>query len=266
MMTSSPWRVLADGSAGVVLTVAFEARRGDPGFADLASYLTGYRVLEAVPPATTVAEVTEYDSYIEPWLTGALADGSSVVGVLGHCAGAPLAARLATAIRRCRAAEPALVTVDPVLVDSRIAAQEYRRAVDSLAAQLTPEELAGALAVGAGTGPTTTGRALLPVLVALEDAYRTALAAACRTVRVPAAMRQQLADRFSAYLAYLAASSLSADEPQAVAPLGALVLSGTQDAEYPAGLLVGATTFPTDRPRLLADADVAAFILKVLGP
>ncbi|MFV2115599.1 hypothetical protein ACFHW0_25115 [Micromonospora sp. LOL_025] len=267
MMTPSPWRLLADGSAGVILTVAFEARRGDPGFAELAPHLTGYRVLEAVPPATTVTEVTEPGAYIEPWLAGALADGPPVVGVLGHCAAAPLAAQLAAAIRGSGAADPSLVTVDPVLVDSRIAHGEYRQAVDSLAAHLEPEELATALApvTARDTEPATTGHALLPVLTGLEDAYRTTLAAACRTMPVPAAMQRQLADRFAAYLAFLAASSLSAAQPPAAAPLGSVVLSGTQDAEYPAHLLVGATTFPVDRSRLLADADVAAFVLKVLG-
>ncbi|MEV2254430.1 hypothetical protein AB0I94_28250 [Streptomyces sp. NPDC050147] len=278
-MTSSRWQVLRDGDAGLILTVAFDAGRGDARFADLASFLQGRHVLEGVPLRSTVAELVKEgpDAYVEPWLEAVKELGQPVRAVFGHCAGSGLARELFGRLRTLGlgeptdepSGEPSLIAFDPILVDSHILADDYRAAVRTLAAQLSPQDLESAL-VAAGPcddGPTLTGVDVLPLAEALETAYGTAVAAACERLSVAPAVQQQLSDRFSHYLAYLAAAAWAqATPPARDTPPATTVLSttggvGTDDAD-PRGTV---TRFTVDRTRLLADPDVAAYVSRATG-
>ncbi|MFD4475663.1 hypothetical protein ACFWPU_06060 [Streptomyces sp. NPDC058471] len=267
-MTSSRWHVLRDGDAGLILTVAFDAGRGDARFADLASRLDGRQVLEGVPRPSTVAALLRHgaDAYVTPWLEEIKERGQPVRAVLGHCAGSGLARELAARLRRLGLGEPALITFDPVLVDSRTLGEDYRTAVHTLAAQLSPQDLDTALAAArpCDDGPLATGADVLPLAEALEAAYGTAVAAACRALGVAPAVQQQLSDRFSHYLAYLAASAWTDAAPPRDTPPATTVLSatggiGTSGAD-PRGTV---TRFTTDRTRLLADPEVAAYTARL---
>lgn len=260
MVTSSQWRVLRDGNAGLVLTVAFDARRGDARFSDLAALLDGHRVLEAVPLGTTtgVLRAQGAGDYVAPWLTAVAQAAEPVVDVLGHCGGAVLARELAARLRASGLSDPVLLSFDPIVVDSR-----NRTAVRTPAAQLSPEELGSALdAAHAVRGPD-----LLLLAETLEDAYLTAVAAACRHVPVAREVQRQPGDRFAVYLTYLAAASWTQDaDPAPDGPVATTVLPATGGdgtcAANPRGHVAQSAA---DRTRLLADAEVAAFVSKVLS-
>lgn len=270
-MTSSRWHVLRDGDAGLILTVAFDAGRGDARFADLASLLDGWRVLEGIPRRGTVAALRQDGAgeYVTPWLEAVKERGQPVRAVLGHCAGAALARELAGGLTALGLGAPALITFDPIVVDSRTLGEDYRTAVRTLAAQLSPLDLQTALAAAQPCDgePTATGAELSPLAEALEVAYRTAVTAACRHLTVAPAMQQQLADRFSHYLAYLAAAAWTqAGAPPADAPPATTVLSATGGLGTSAADPRGTTTrFTVDRTRLLADPEVAAYVSHVIG-
>ncbi|MEU4995769.1 hypothetical protein [Streptomyces sp. NPDC021622] len=270
-MTSSRWHVLRDGDAGLILTVAFDAGRGDARFADLASSLDGRRVLEGLPRRSTVAELVERgaDDYVTPWLEEIKEHGQPVRAVLGHCAGSGLARELADRLRMLGLGTPSLIIFDPIVAESRTLGEEYRTAVRTLAAQLSPEDLDTALAAAqpCDAEPSLTGAAVLPLAEALEAAYGTAVAAACGRLSVAPAVQQQLSDRFSHYLAYLAAAAWThAGDPPPDTPPATTVLSatggvGTSGAD-PRGTV---TSFAVDRTRLLADPEVAAYVSRVTG-
>ncbi|MFI5798231.1 hypothetical protein [Streptomyces sp. NPDC051677] len=270
-MNFPQWRVLRDGDAGLILTVAFDAGRGDARFSDLAPLLSGWRVLEAVPQRGTVAELLANgaDGYVTPWLEAVKEHGQPVQAVLGHCGGGVLARELAARSRASGLGEPSLLTFDPIAVDGRTLGEEYRIAVRTLAAQLSPEDLESALAAAepCDATPAATGADVLPLAETLEQAYRTAVTAACRHVPVAPAMQQQLGDRFSAYLAYLAAAAWAHHtEPPAHTPVATTVLSATAGAGATAADPRGTVTrFAVDRSRLLADPEVAGYVSKVVG-
>ncbi|MFD3573978.1 hypothetical protein [Streptomyces sp. NPDC058644] len=270
-MTSSRWHVLRQGDAGLVLTVAFDAGRGDARFADLASFLDGRHVLEGVPNHCTVEALLRQGpgEYVTPWLEAVKERGQPVLAVLGHCAGSGLARVLAYRLRMLGLGEPSLITFDPVLVDGHTLGEDYRTAVRTLAAQLSPQDLETALAAALPCDgePAATGADVLPLAAALETAYQEAVAAACRRLDVAPAVRQQLADRFSHYLAYLAAAAWTdAQPPPPDAPPATTVLSATGGVGTCAADPRGTTTgFTVDRTRLLADPEVAAYVSRVMG-
>jgi len=270
-MNLPQWRVLRDGDAGLVLTVAFDAGRGDARFSDLAHFLGGRRVLEAVPRRTTLAALRDegVDGYVTPWLEAVKEYGQPVQAVLGHCGGGSLARELVIGLRACGLGEPLLMTFDPIVVDGPVLGEEYRVAVRALAAQLTPQDLDPALAAAepCDATPAAEGRDVLSLAETLEQAYRTAVTAACRNVSVAPAVQQQLCDRFSVYLAYLAAAAWAhPTDPPARAPVATTVLSATggvgTSAADPRGTI---TRFTVDRTRLLADPEVAAYVSKALS-
>ncbi|MFC8124232.1 hypothetical protein [Streptomyces sp. NPDC057302] len=270
-MTSSRWHVLRQGDGGLILTVAFDAGRGDARFADLASFLDGRHVLEAVPRRGTVEALLRegVGEYVTPWLEAVKERGQPVLAVLGHCAGSGLARELAARLRVLGLGEPSLITFDPVLVDSHTLGEDYRTAVRTLAAQLSPQDLDTAIAAARGCDgePAATGADVLPLAETLERAYREAVAAACERLAVDPAVRQQLSDRFSHYLAYLAAAAWTyAQPPPADTPPATTVLSATGGIGTCAADPRGTTTrFTVDRSRLLADPEVAAYVSRVMG-
>ncbi|MEV0318583.1 hypothetical protein ACIBKX_10280 [Streptomyces sp. NPDC050658] len=271
-MTSSRWHVLRDGDAGLILTVAFDAGRGEARFADLAPSLEGRRVLEGVPRRCTVAELRQHGpgEYVTPWLEAVKEHGRPVRAVLGHCAGSGLARELAERLRMLGLGTPDLIAFDPVLVEGRTLGEEYRTAVGTLSGQLSPQDLETALAAAepCDAAPSATGSELLPLAEELEVSYGTAVTEACRRLNVAPAVRQQLADRFSHYLAYLTAAAWAqpggdppADTPPATSVLSATGGIGTSAAD-PRGTV---TRFTADRTRLLADPEVAAYVSRAMG-
>ncbi|MEU7736396.1 hypothetical protein ACIBCC_30635 [Streptomyces griseus] len=271
MMHLPQWRVLRDGDADLVLTVAFDPGRGNANFSDLARCLGGRRVLEAVPRRTTVAALRDegVDGYVAPWLEAVKEHGKPVKAVLGHCGGDSLARELAIGVRAWGLGEPSLMTFDPLVVDGSVLVEEYRVAVGALVAQLTPRDLEPALAAAESHDPASTagGSDLLSLAETLERAYRTAAAAACRNVSVAPAVQQQLCDRFSAYLTYLAAAARARSaHPSAHAPIATTVLSATADAgprtADPCGTI---TRFAVGPDRLLGDPEVAAHVSRALS-
>ncbi|GAA2359959.1 hypothetical protein [Dactylosporangium salmoneum] len=219
-MSSPHWRPLNAGTKALVLAVHFDPGAGGPGFADLAGDLAGARLYETLPPRSAGAfdEESEPVAYIRPWLAEIPALGAPVRAVLGYCAGSSLAGILAAQIARAGLGDPPLLVFAPQRVDAATLATEFCAAIDRLAAQLSPDELAAARHSAAAV----QGEADLPAAAgALERAYRTAVEAATARLGVAPAMRRQLGDRFATYLAYLVACARAASvqlPAQAVLP------------------------------------------------
>ena len=254
-MSSAPgthWRAIAGDGAALILAVHFDAGTGGPGFADLAAHLdgcrpgpVGFRLFETLPPRSGGAFQRESEpvAYVGRWLAEIGSLGPPPVrAVLGYCAGSSLAGVLAARIAQAGLGEPALVLLAPERVDAAVLAAEFISATDSLAARLTPGELAEvrratdeardqAVKAGGRTdeahGPRDQAdearggaeTSLAPVAAALDGAYRAAVRAACGRLSVAPAVERQLCDRFARYLGYLVACSRAQADAQGPSPV-----------------------------------------------
>lgn len=265
------WRELRSGrsESELVLGVDFDAGRGDASLRDLAQGLGDRRVWESIPPsaAGNLLQETEPDSYLRSWLEQIPAHPTEVKAVLGCCAGASPAVRLAAWIRQAGLGEPALIVFDPIPVDAGVIAHEFSLALDSLAPQLDAGQLQRQREIAASLAEQTNpnGSALVPAVTMIEASYRSAVHLACERLKVPPAFEAQLGDRFATYLTYLLACSRSTAaleaNPAAAKGLTA-VLSAHHEASSWPGLDENAriVRFAAPAPRLLADAEVAAFV------
>jgi thioesterase domain-containing protein len=265
------WRPLRDKGAGLVVGVNFDAGHGDASLSDLAEGLGDRRVWESVPPpaAGDFLRDSEPEHYLRPWFEEIAAQPDEVEAVLGCCAGASLAVALATRIRRAGLGDPLLIVFDPIPVRAEVIAREFSLAVDSLAAHLDAEQLRQVRAAASAAENTdATGLALVSTVAALETSFRSAVHAACLRLRVLDTLEQQLGDRFAAYLGYLLACSRAQAAPSASAapgPESTAVVSEHHDAAWPGAGDGGRTVrFAAAAPRLLADAEVAAFVSESL--
>jgi hypothetical protein len=239
------WRTLNGAGAvdRLVLAVNFDAGRGVSGFGDLAANLADHRVLECLP--AYAHDVTALSAEVQP------AGRTGVCGVLGYCAGAPVALALAE-----RFGDPPVVVFDPIAVDAATLVAEYTAAIGPLSDRLGDDERSAATDVTAGAGGTGDLAALANLL---DAAYRRALRAACGRLRVAAAVEEQLAERFSRYLRYLvnAAGCRSAAAPAAVALSRSHVAPAASGATH--------RRFDVAADRLLADEGVASFVKDHIG-
>ncbi|MER6569857.1 hypothetical protein ABT288_27625 [Streptomyces sp. NPDC001093] len=234
--TGRVWRPLTQGVGGLVLAVDFEPARGEASFADLAPELArnGLRALEIRPGAvsrTTPAWEQTPQAYLAPWLDALGAAAGKVHAVLGHCAGAGLAALLAGRLSD-DGQGPLFIALDPEVPDAADLRRAYTAAVDSLAPQLDEAARSQAYAAAcAADAPEESAGGLGALAASLDTAYRTACAAACAALGVPDTFRQQLEYRFASYLDYLVAAARGAAAAPAEPDL--TVLSSTSRAVLP---------------------------------
>jgi pimeloyl-ACP methyl ester carboxylesterase len=270
MMRPSYWQTAHGGSGDLVLGISFDTGRGESLLTDLAKSMGDRRFLEALPPRPASVDLAKgLDGYLAPWLEDLQHRGDRVSAIIGHCAGASLAAALAARLREVGGSEAALILLDPAEVDARTIATEYHLALRTLAAYLSADELVRAQRA-ADSGSASAD--LLPMSQRMDSAYRVAMAAVCGRLPISAEHQDQLCTRLSSYLMYLTASRWAADRATSstVRP-AAIALSAADDMEStPSGAPAqnDATVtirFGTDRAHLLSDPALADLISKTLS-
>jgi thioesterase domain-containing protein len=270
MMSPSHWRILRDGSEDLVLGISFDTGRGESLLTDLAARLEGHPLWEAVPPRLADVDPTQgLDGYLAGWIGDLLAGGDGVAAVIGHCAGASLAAALAARLRKVGLGQVVLILVDPAVIDALTIATEYRLALRTLAAHLSAEDLLRAqLAVDGEQDPD-----LLFMPRRLDSAYRVAMAAVSQRLPISEEHQDQLCRRLGSYLSYLTASAWAHDCAAAsaitpavtVLPAASHTGSASSGASPPTDNASVAVRFGTDRAHLLGDPALARLVTETLS-
>lgn len=219
------WRRLRPGSTpGVILAVDFTLAkvRAQATFDDLARLLPDGPAIWCTDGSGWPATAGDPAAHLRQWLahTRALAGLGAVRGVLGFCAGAPLAGALTGALAAGtaqRGQAPPLVLLDPTEPDAQTLVQTADAAMRTMSAEPGP--------VPPGTGDL--GR----LATLLTERYAAAAGPVCAAQGVPPAIADQLTRRVGTHLRYLA---LSATAVTGNADAALLVLS--RDHEVPARL------------------------------
>jgi thioesterase domain-containing protein len=270
MMKPSYWRIAHGGSGDLVLGISFDTGRGESLLTDLAESMGDHPFLEALPPRpASVNLAAGLDGYLAPWLEDLRHRGDRISGIIGHCAGASLAAALAVRLREAGGGETALILVDPAEVDARTIATEYQLALRTLAAHLSADELLRARSA-AGSGAADAD--LLAMSRRMDSAYRVAMAAVCGRLPISAEHQDQLCTRLSSYLMYLTASWWAASRAAASTVRPTAIALPTADGMGSAGSQGPSTNdagvtirFGTDRAHLLSDPALAELISRTLS-
>lgn len=270
MMKPSYWRIAHGGSGDLVVGISFDTGRGESLLTDLAKGIGDLRFLEALPPSPASVNLAKgLDGYLAPWMEDLPHHGDRISGIIGHCAGASLAAALAVRLREVGGGESALILLDPAEVDARSIVSEYHLALRTLAAHLSADEL---LRAQSAAGSVAENADLLPMSQRMASAYRVAMATVCGRLPISAEHQDQLCTRLSSYLTYLTASWWAANHATTSTVTPAAIALST--ADYMGWTSSGAPSnndatvtirFGTDRAHLLSDPALADLISKTLS-
>jgi hypothetical protein len=212
-MELTNWRQLSDRGPDLIPCLDFPGGRAAAGFADLdagvpveACFL---HFQQAGPGPLTAAA--------DRWASQLLATGRPVRAVLGYCAGAALATRLADAVAAA-GPPPIVILFDAVPTTSDSLASQFTSALESSARHLTPDELAGARALAAHLVQTCPGD-LPAIAAALTGRYDQLIRAVAARLSVHEFLRQELTTAFTTYLDYLLLASEGGFDTRTTTPL-----------------------------------------------
>jgi hypothetical protein len=208
------WLHLADRGPDLVPCLDFSGGgRGAAGFADLAA---------GVPVDACFLHVRQVGAgplaaCADRWAGELLATGRPVRAVLGYCAGAALATRLADAVA-VTGTPPMVVLFDAVPTTGMSLTGQFEVAVESNARHLTTDELAEAHGLAeqlAQTCPDDLPR----IAAALADRYEHLMRAVAGRLSLSEFLRQELTNTFTAYMDYLMLASEGGFDMSATTPL-----------------------------------------------
>jgi hypothetical protein len=212
-MQLTHWRTLSDRGPDLIACLDFPGARAAAGFADLAdgvpvdACFLHVRQAGAGPLATCV----------DQWAAEIAATGRPVRAVLGYCAGAVLATRLADAIAAA-GPPPTVLLFDAAPTTAESVAHQFTSAVESSARHLTADELADARDLAerlVAAYPDDLPR----IAAALIERYDRLARAVADRLSLPEFLRQELAAGFTAYLDYLLLAGEGGFDTRATAPL-----------------------------------------------
>lgn len=212
-MELTNWRQLSDRGPDLVPCLDFPGARAAAGFAELAARVPvdacflHFRPAGAGPLAACV----------DRWADELLATGRPVRAVLGYCAGAAMATRLADAIAAI-GPPPMVVLFDAVSTTNGSLASQFMSALESNARHLTPDELADARALSEQLVETYPDD-LPKIAAALTDRYDRLIRAVADRLSVHEFLRQELTGAFTAYLDYLLLASEGGFDMRTTTPL-----------------------------------------------
>ncbi len=196
-MELTHWRRLADRGPDLVLCLDFPGGRAAAGFADVAA---GVAVdacfLHIAQPGTG-----PLDACVDRWVAEASATGRRVRAVLGYCAGAALAPRVADAVAES-GPSPVTVLFDAVATSAGSLAHEFTSTLRTSAEHLTADELEGARALAddlVERHPDDLPR----IAAALVERYDGLMGEVARRLSLNEFFRQQLTGGFAAYAEFL---------------------------------------------------------------
>jgi hypothetical protein len=248
------WRELCDRGPDLVLCLDFPGGRAAAGFAELAAGTPvelcflhiGQSGLDAVP---------RLDATVEEWVEEALGTGRSVRAVLGYCAGAALATRVADAIS---GEPPAVLLFDAAAVTGDSLCGQFVSSVEASSAHLAAGELDDARLWSEellGAYPDDLPR----VAAGLADRYDLLMAGIADRLSLDEVFRDELTGGFAAYMAYLLLATQGGLDLRAGAPL----FLSSMDHELPVQP-AHSMSFDVGREQLLRDTEVLKLVAGLL--
>jgi hypothetical protein len=151
------------------------------------------------------------------WAAELTATGRPVRAVLGFCAGAALATRLADAIA-ANGPPPKVVLFDAVPTTSDSLASQFMSAVESNARHVTAGELADARGLSEDLVEAYPDD-LPRIAAALTERYDQLMGAVADRLSLPGFLRQELTGVFTGYLGYLVLTSEGGFDMRTTTPL-----------------------------------------------
>jgi len=196
-MELTNWRELSDQGPDLVPCLDFPGWRAAAGFAELADGVAVDACFLQFKPASAGPLAV----CVDRWVAELAATGRPVCAVLGYCAGAALATRLADALG-ASAPPPIVVLFDAVTTTGDSMASQFTSTLESSAQHLTADELADARDLSeqlVAMYPDDLPR----IAAALTDRYNQLMGAVADRLSLPGFLLKELTDAFTAYLDYL---------------------------------------------------------------
>ncbi len=196
-MKLANWRQLSDRGHDLVLCLDFPGGRAAAGFAELAA---------GVPVDVSFLHIRQAGAgplaaCVNRWVAECTATGRPVRAVLGFCAGAALATRVADAVA-ATGPPPVVVLFDALPTTGDSLAGAFTSALESSAKHLTVDELADARGLSeqlVASYPDDLPR----IAAALTDRYGQLMRAVADRLSLPAFLLEALTSGFTGYVDYL---------------------------------------------------------------
>ncbi|MFL6126424.1 hypothetical protein [Actinophytocola sp.] len=258
-MKLAKWRELCDRGPELVLCLDFPGGRAAAGFAELAAGTPVELCFLHIGQPDPAAPAQRLDAHVEEWVGEALGTGRPVRAVLGYCAGAALATRVADAIHAVApVAPPAVILFDAAAVTGTTLCDQFASSLESSSAHLAAGELDDARQWSAellDAHPDDLPR----VAAGLADRYDRLMAGVADRLSLDEFFRRELTSGFAAYLAYLLLAGQGGLDLRAGMPL----FLSSQDHEPPVAPACG-LSFDVGREQLLRDTEVSTFVAGLL--
>jgi hypothetical protein len=252
------WRELCDRGPDLVLCLDFPGGRAAAGFAELAAGtpvgLCFLHIGQVGPGAAP-----RLDAHVDEWVGEALGTGRLVRAVLGYCAGAALATRVADALSATAPViPPAVVLFDAAAVTGDTLCDQFVSSVEASSTHLAAGELDDARHWSEellSDYPDDLPR----VAAGLADRYDHLMAGVADRLSLDAFFRRELTGGFAGYMAYLLLAAQGGLDLRVGTPL----FLSSQDHELPVDPASG-MSFDVGREQLLRDTDVLTLVAGVL--
>lgn len=252
-MELTSWRKLSDRGHDLVLCLDFPGGRAAAGFAELAA---------GVPAGGCFLHVRQASAgplavCVDRWVAEVTSTGRPVRAVLGYCAGAALATRVADALA-ATGPPPMVVLFDAAPTTGSSLASQFTSAVESSAGHLTADELADARGLSeqlVAAYPDDLPR----IAAALTGQYDRLMRAVGARLSLPGFLLNDLIGGFTAYVNYLLLAGEGGFDMRTTTPL----FLTSADYEPP---VEGARTIALDigHDDLLRDPEVHELVADLL--
>lgn len=252
MKPSSPaLRILREGDGRMVVVVDFPGIRSAAGFDPFVASAPSDELV--VGPLVTAeldanAEVLAR-TQVAAWVDELEGLGRPVAGVLGYCAGSPLALRLAHEMHNRTGETIPVTVVDPSWVDHDTIVSEYREARSSLLRDHPDLTGAHAKVVDASSGD------VVEMARGMCNEYAAAASEVAQAMDLPPDLMADLVRRLDRYLAYLVVAS-AATTAMVSCPSPELTLLSGQQTPQKSRTAQRILRFDEPRTTLMARADV----------
>jgi hypothetical protein len=273
MTKQTNWRILASGASDrALLAVDFGPGRREAGFAELVVNLAPDTLVWQpvfLPQTDDPVHGTDSDLCVREWLDDLHAAGLEISGVLGYCAGATLAARLADLIRASGPRDPAVVLLDPSRVDGAVIQKHFVSSAEAYAELLAPELVQDAVAAAAhingSLGTDLAERSAASLADAMRDLQRLydgIVRSVCEAIDADDEVGTSFSTRFAAFLSYLVTAARAGTYP---AERGNTTVVVSEDHRLHDGFGVAHHRVPVSRAALLADPSVARIVAQAVA-
>lgn len=258
-MELTAWRELSDRGPDLVLCLDFPGGRAAAGFAELAAAIPADLCFLHIG-WLDLGAASRLDARIDEWVGEALGTGRPVRAVLGFCAGASLATRVADAVGATATARPpAVVLFDATVVPGGALRNQFLSSIETFSTYLDADELDDARKWSeelVGTYPDDLPR----VAAELSDRYDHLISGVVDRLSLDEDLRQELISGFAAYMTYLLLAAQGGLDLRVGTPL----FLSSRDHQLPVDPASG-MSFGVGHERLLGDADVLKFVADVLA-